>query len=279
MWVWKNGEFLRKEELTISPYDHGFLYGLGFFETFRTYNNLPFCWDAHVKRLHDALQEYRIAMPYALDELLQVIRELNEKNEGSDGYFRLNVTAGVHDIGLQPSSYERPTVILFRKELPNAPRGTEKTATIVNVVRNTPEASVRHKSHHYANNVLARFELPSLAEVEGILLTQNGHVAEGITSNVFWTSGNTLFTPAISTGILPGVIREWVLNHAESVGLSVRVGEFSKEVFLSAEEVFLTNSIQEIVPIRQLGDHLLMGNEGPIYQRLHALYQRQVEQL
>ena len=277
MWVWMNGEFIKAEELRISPFDHGFLYGLGFFETFRTYGGHPFMLAEHLDRLHKALEEFRIDVNLDVLAISSIIHELNERSGGEDGYFRLNVSAGVHDIGLAPSVYEEPTIILFRKPLPPTNRGKEKTAVWLETRRNTPESEVRHKSHHYANNVRARYELPSLAEQEGFFLTSTGHVAEGITSNVFWVANGELYTPSLETGILAGITREWVLKEAANLGLQVHEGLFTPEMLEVAAEVFVTNAVQELVPIKQLGSSLYAGKEGEVYSILHKRYVGQVE--
>ena len=125
MLCWINGEFMQAEDLKISPFDHGFLYGVGFFETFRTYDGNLFLFQAHMNRLKNALSEYRVAMPYEIEEIIAAVRKLND-SAGTDGYFLLNVSAGVHDIGLAPSSYTKPTVILFRTELHETIAGVEK---------------------------------------------------------------------------------------------------------------------------------------------------------
>ncbi|MFC4355789.1 aminodeoxychorismate lyase [Chryseomicrobium palamuruense] len=274
---WKNGDYLLKEDVTISPYDHGYLYGLGFFETFRTYNGKLFLWDQHWERLERALSTFRIRMPYTKEEIREVVTELTKQHEGKDGYFRFNVSAGVHDIGLQPTSYENPTVLMMRKELPPVVRGKEKTACWIRVARNTPEGTGRLKSHHYANNVLARFELPSLAEMEGLMCTAEGVVAEGITSNVFWVKGGELFTPSLDTGILDGITRQWVIDYAEAHDLHVRIGRFLQKEVEEADEVFVTNAVQEIVPIRAVEDHHFPGNDGEMYRTLHAAYVSEIE--
>ena len=108
MLCWMNGEYIQAEDLRISPFDHGFLYGVGFFETFRTYEGHLFLFQAHLDRLRTALSEFRIAMPYEETEILAVVDRLNDAAGGSDGYFRLNVSAGVHDIGLAPASISNP---------------------------------------------------------------------------------------------------------------------------------------------------------------------------
>ena len=273
--AWKDGRLYRADELVVSAYDHGFLYGLGFFETFRTYNGKVFLWDAHWNRLCGALSDFRITMPYEEHELLSAVEALTAANNREDGYFRLNISAGIHDIGLQPSEYKKPTVILYRKALQLAPRGTEKSVVWLNTVRNTPENGIRQKSHHYANNVHARFEIESLASCEGFFLTAEGFIAEGITSNIFWSMNGKVYTPSLETGILAGTTREWVLKRAL---FEIEEGFFKKEVLEKADEVFITNAVQEIIPIKQLGSIQFLGNRGPVYKELHDAYKRGIQQ-
>ena len=278
MQCWLNGTYVTAEELRISPFDHGFLYGLGFFETLRTYNGKVLFWEAHMERLQAALTQFHIHLPYTKQDLLAVIKQLNLAAGGQDGYFRLNVSAGEHGIGLQPSEYTQPNVIVFRKELPDIPRGKEKTAQWLEVRRNTPEGALRVKSHHYGNNVLGRFEMSSLAMQEGFFLTEEGYVAEGVTSNIFWVKDDILYTPSLEAGILPGITRAWILEHAQSVGIEIREGLFTKNDVEQGSECFITNSVQELVPICKLEDIQLLGNKGPIYLRLHEAFIKEVEQ-
>ncbi|WP_210471805.1 aminodeoxychorismate lyase [Sporosarcina sp. 6E9] len=276
MLCWMNGEFVKAKDLRISPFDHGFLYGVGFFETFRTYDEHLFLFQAHMDRLKTALSEYRIAMPYENEDIIDAVRKLND-SAGTDGYFRLNVSAGVHDIGLAPSSYETPTVILFRKELPVTNAGAEKEGIWLDTTRNDPESALRHKSHNFLNNVRGRLELPSLKEHEGLFLNKEGFVAEGVTSNVFWIKDGELFTPAIETGILPGTTRAIVMEIAEMDGMTVNEGFYTQKVVEAADELFVTNAIQEIVPIGSIGEISLPGATGVYYQKLHNFYRKAIE--
>lgn len=274
-----NGERVEAEELRISPFDHGFLYGLGFFETFRTYGGEIFLYDSHMIRLRSALLDYCIAMPYSDDEIRAAVRSLYEENGHEDGYYRLNVSAGVHDIGLAPGRYERPNVLIFQKPLHLPAAHTEKDGVWLQTRRNEPESVVRHKSHQYGNNVKGRLELPSLKGLEGLFITSDGHVAEGITSNIFWASEGELYTPSLETGILPGTTRAFVIETAGALGLVVNEGLYLPDELESAEEVFITNAIQELVPIRQVGENTFAGNEGLLYQQLHKSYRQAVNRM
>lgn len=276
MLCWMNGKYERSGKLKISPFDHGFLYGLGFFETFRTYESLPFLFDAHMNRLKSALKEYHISFPYHDEELLKVIKQLNDEANGRDGYFRLNVSAGVHDIGLGPTVYSEPNVIMFRKELPVQKENFSKKGIWLKTVRNSPESGIRHKSHHFSNNIKGRLELDSLQETEGIFLTKDGYVAEGITSNIFWVVKDTLYTPSVDTGILPGTTRAFIMQLAKKLSINIEEGFFSKSFVESASEVFVTNAIQELVPLHQLGGGEFLGIDGPVFQQLKKSYQQAI---
>lgn len=279
MLCWMNGEFIRAEDLKISPFDHGFLYGAGFFETFRTYEGHVFLFKEHMTRLKEALTEFKIKMPYSDKEILNVIEVLNADANEADGYFRVNVSAGVHDIGLAPNAYETPNVIVFRKELPIVVRGTEKIGVWLETTRNQPESTVRQKSHNYLNNVRGRLELPSLKDYEGLFITTDGFVAEGVTSNVFWMKNDELFTPSIETGILPGTTRAIVMELAMKLGIVVNEGFYTKDHVEVADELFVTNAVQELVPIKQLFEKRYPGAHGEIYNELHELYTESVRKM
>ena len=280
MICWMNGEYMPQQQLKISPFDHGFLYGLGFFETFRTYDGKAIFLQQHIQRLNQALEAFHIEMPYSIDELTLIIETLNEKNGGDDGYFRLNVSAGEHEIGLAPTHYQNPNVIIFRKALPKSDSIFEKSAVILKTIRNTPEDGAnRFKGHHYGNNVFARFELPSLAEREGIYLTKEGFVAEGITSNIFWVKHNVLYTPALSTGILPGITRANVIQLAHQLGIEVVEGKLPLSDLMEADECFMTTAIQQIVPISQIEGKQYKGTTGEFTSKLKKVYEAFIEKL
>lgn len=280
MICWMNGEYMPQEQLKISPFDHGFLYGIGFFETFRTYNGKPLFLSAHLKRLAQALEAFHIQMPYTEHQLTAIITSLNEKNGGEDGYFRLNVSAGEHEIGLSPTEYKQPNVIVFRKELPKAIPNLSKIAIILKTIRNIPEDGTnRFKGHHYGNNVFARFELPSLAAQEGIYLTSEGFVAEGITSNIFWVKNKKLYTPALTTNILAGITRANVIKLANEQEIEVVEGEFPLSHLLEADECFMTTAIQQIVPIKQIESKQFKGIQGEITIQLQKAYEIFIEVL
>ncbi|KUP20904.1 aminotransferase class IV [Paenibacillus sp. DMB5] len=244
------------KDAVVSALDHGFLYGMGLFETFRTYNGIPFLLQRHLDRLADGCRQ--LGIPFEADgvSMRSWIKQVMDANELQDAYIRYTVTAGEDLLGLPSGEYSKPNHLLYIKELPklNPSLYLEgKGLQLLNTARNTPEGPVRLKSLHYMNNILAKRELaryPSAAGgAEGLMLTAQGFVAEGIVSNIFFINEDVLYTPDISTGILPGITREMVLMLAREAGLQTEQGFYQWEQLLAADEIFLTNSIQELVPV------------------------------
>lgn len=273
MYVSLNGKIIKKEEAAISPFDHGFLYGAGLFETFRVYDGHCFLLDDHLERLNHGLQTLAIDRSFTREEVEGVVLSLLEANGYKNAYIRFNVSAGPGEIGLQAAPYTNPTVIVFSKPLPDGVELQEKASIILSLNRNTPEGLERLKSHHYLNNLLAYRELGGTTGVEGVFLTKEGFLAEGIVSNLFWLKKQILYTPGLETGILDGITRRFVMQLAKEQGLTVEEGLYTPEDASDADEIFLTNSIQEIVAVTCFADVEMPGKKGAIASSLHKKYQ------
>lgn len=276
MYVYINGQFIEQENAKISAFDHGFMYGLGLFETFRVYKGHPFLLDDHFQRLNDGLIELNIDWEIDRDRILTILSELLAKNNltDKDAYIRWNVSAGVGSLGLQVDAYTEPTTIVYMKSVPEQQRLAKKRGVILETKRNNPEGNVRMKSHHFLNNVLGKREVGKTNDCEGIFLNGYGHVAEGVVSNIFWVKDGIVYTPAVETGILDGITRRFILTLLEQENIPYEVGYYAKEELLAAKEAFVTNSIQEIVALTHVDDKALLGLQGDVTQRLHFCYQQ-----
>ncbi|SFM31394.1 4-amino-4-deoxychorismate lyase [Paenibacillus sp. 1_12] len=286
MKIYINDRVTNEEEAMVSVYDHGFLYGIGLFETFRTYDYQPFLLEAHRTRLEAGCEQLGIAYQTEAGEWEQIVHNLLEANGLKDAYIRFTVTAGQEALGLPMGAYTKPSVVVYIKSLP--PRNDQqdllgKSLQLLHLPRNTPEGAVRLKSLHYMNNILAKRELQQYAwaeGAEGLLVDGQGHIAEGIVSNVFFVKSGSLYTPSLATGILPGITRAFVISLAEAIGVSVEEGLYDWNQVLEADEVFITNSIQEIVPVTRLFDpsgqitNVSNGTIGELTRRLMQLYRQ-----
>lgn len=279
MIVYVNGQLVPIQQATVSVMDHGFLYGIGLFETMRAYGGQLFLWEEHYQRLSAGLAELHIDISaWGEHHLYEAIQQTLAANQLADAYIRVSVTGGNEGVGLIGSGYDRPGLYIFAKEVQplQMPPKPKKLQT-VSIPRQTSEGIMRYKSHNYLNNALAKLEVGNDPTVEGLFLTREGHLCEGIVSNLFWVSGGVLHTPALSTGVLGGITRRHVLTLASQLGITCLEGLFPKEELVLADEVFVTNSIQEIVPVSHVDNQEVKQVFGSTTQKLLAAYRKSVE--
>lgn len=278
MQIFVNGEIVAKEQAVISVLDHGFLYGVGIFETMRMYDGKLFLWEKHAARLMAGLSALQIRHEWTPAYLEEAIRQTVQANGLADAYIRLSITGGAEGVGLIAGEYERPSLFIFAK--PVAPitdaAPAAKWLQTVSIPRQTPESGRRYKTHNFLNNVFAKQEAGSDPQVEGLFLTREGYVSEGVVSNVFWIVEGSLYTPSAEAGILEGVTREFVLSLAQRLGIVWQEGLYPLEHLLGAQEAFVTNSIQEIVPIFQVNETCLPTSYGSVTKALRAAYREAV---
>ncbi|MGG0577091.1 aminodeoxychorismate lyase [Priestia aryabhattai] len=272
MYIYVNGEVKPASEATISPFDHGYMYGLGLFETLRVYDGHPFLVEDHLDRLRSSLRELNIVWDYSTQDVLAIINSLLMKNNERNAYVRLNVSAGNGGIGLQVEEYDKPSTIVYMKSMPHPSSPLVKEGLILETKRNTPEGTVRLKSHHYLNNVLAKREVGSDLNKEGIFLTKEGFLAEGIVSNLFFVKDDWVYTPSLETGILNGITRQFIFTLLKKKNIEVVEGLFTAEQLLESDEAFVTNSIQEIVPLRSIKDKKFSVGDHTLTAQLQKEY-------
>ncbi|ARA84062.1 MAG: aminodeoxychorismate lyase [Bacillus sp. (in: Bacteria)] len=274
MIIYLNGQYVKEEEARLSPFDHGFLYGIGVFETFRLYEGEPFLLDWHMDRLNNALEQLRIELELTKSEVLAILDRLLQLNQppNLNAKVRLNISAGPGDSGLFPDSYKKPGVMVMMNPFHPESIPVEKEGVILQVRRNTPEGPFRLKSHHFLNNLFGKRELGPDAAKEGIFLTEGGAVAEGIISNIFWEKDGCVYTPSLDTGILGGVTRRYVIERLADMGIEVMQGVYPLKELLFADEAWMTNSVQEIVPFRRIGSTQFPGKDGNLSKRLQEAY-------
>lgn len=272
MYVYVNGAIVPEHEAKISIFDHGFMYGLGVFETFRLYEGHPFLLDNHLYRLQKGLKALNIRLDLTKEKVISILTKLGQANGVENAYIRFNVSAGSAPLGLSVAPFTEPNVIVYMKPI-DAPFARAKRGEILNVRRNTPEGAERLKSHHFLNNVIGRREIGDRLDVEGIFLTEVGHVAEGVVSNIFWVKDDQVFTPAVGTGILNGVTRQFILTLLEKLDIPFEEGYYHREELVRSDYAFMTNSIQEIVTLTDV-DGQSFTSETPIIHQLRLHYEQ-----
>jgi branched-chain amino acid aminotransferase len=278
--VYIAGQLVPKEDATISVFDHGLLYGDGVFEGLRAYSGKVFRLREHVQRLWDSAKAIWLTIPMSQDEMCKAINDTVRANGIDDGYIRVVVTRGAGTLGLDPNRCSNPQVIIIADAISLYPAELyEKGLEIVtvSVMRNHPAAcSPRIKSLNYLNNILAKIEGLQAGCIEALMLNHKGEVAECTGDNIFLVRKGVLYTPPIDAGILEGVTRDAVIELAEKAGIEVREIPLTKHDVYIADEVFLTGTAAEVVPVVKVDSRTIgTGKPGPmtldLNKRFHAL--------
>jgi branched-chain amino acid aminotransferase len=276
--VMVDGALVPEQEARVSVFDRGFLYGDSVFEVLRTYGGVPFHERAHLERLVRSCERIFIRIPVAVDVLQGEIRRTLEAAGNAESYVRVVVTRGSGPVTYDPATAHDPVRIVMA--LPLTPPPPEAYARGIGAVTVTgaPPAAAGAKASNYLANLLALREARSRGGEEAILLGPEGAVLEGASSNVFVVRGGAVTTPRTGAGILAGITRQVVLEAAREEGLEVREGLFFVRELYQADEVFITSSIREVVPVVSV-DGVPVGTAapGPVARRLRAAYRRAVD--
>jgi branched-chain amino acid aminotransferase group I len=277
--VYYNGNILPADNVAISPFNRGLLYGDGVFETLRAYKGLVFRLGQHLKRMQEGLQVLRIEPDWEAHSIERAIGELIKLNNLSDAALRISVFRGDGE-GPEPPEGLRSSILISAKPF-NTYRAEDYAtgfrAYLVSMRRSSYSPLSRIKSLNYLDNILARLEAREHNAQEALLLNTLGWVAEGATSNIFIIKDKKLITPPVDAGILPGITRAAVLEIADSLDLQAREETFSPEELLRADESFLTNSLMEIMPLVMLNERKIgSGRPGPLTAALLQQYRNLV---
>lgn len=269
-----NGQFLPLEQATVSVLDRGLLFADSVYEVIPVYAGRPFCLARHLDRLQRSLDGLRVPNPHDAATWTAQIRTLIEANGGGDLSVYLQVTRGAparrdHRLPTEPE----PTVIAFCQSR-SAPDASILGQGIAAVTRDDTRWRDCHiKSTSLLANVLAADDARSAGAAEAILV-RDGTVLEGTSSNVFAVIEGQLVTPALRDTILAGITRGLILELAARRGLDhAEVDQLRPEALRTAEEVWISSSTREILPVTRLdGAPVGSGLPGPVWTRvLHWL--------
>jgi len=281
--IWISGQLYDKENAKISVYDHGLLYGDGVFEGMRSYSGKVFRLEQHLDRLWKSAKAIWLEIPMTREALGKAVNDTLAANDIKDGYIRLVVTRGAGALGLDPNKCSNPQVIIITDHISLYPKefyDNGLTIITASTVRNHPAAlSPRIKSLNYLNNIMAKIEGLQGGCVEALMLNHKGEVAECTGDNIFLVRGGQLYTPPLDAGILEGITRDAIIEIAREAGYAVNeVAQTRHDVFI-ADEVFLTGSAAEVIPVVKLDSRVIGdGKPGPITReltkRFHQLTRR-----
>ena len=271
--VYLDGEFLPLEAARISVMDRGFLFGDGVYEVIPAYGGRLFRLHEHLARLDNSLAEIRITPTLKADEWGRILDKLTSQLPGQDQSIYLQVTRG-------PSSernHNIPEVVtptIFAMTTPLAPPDPDMASRGIAAITldDIRWRLCNIKAITLLANVLLKDDARRHGATEAILIRE-GRATEGAASNLFVIEGGTIATPPKSRYLLPGITRDLVLELARDAGIPFREEEIEAGRLASADEIWLTSSTREIMPVTRLDDRPVgNGIPGPMYERLNRLY-------
>ncbi len=273
-----NGQIFDIEQASIPVTDRGFLYGDSVYEVIRTYRGIPFALEEHLERLARSAELVQIPLPLSLDQQKEEIeRALAAAGEG-EWYIRLILTRGGGPFGLDPALADTPRRVIIIVERPRLPERFKREGVSVALIqtgRSTGGAIPSGaKTGNYLTNILSLGQARAKGAFEAIMIDGQGRIAEGTTSNVFVLSHGALRTPPLGAGILDGITRRKVIDLSLDAGIEVVQEHLRPLDVYSADEVFLTSTLKEILPVTEIdGVKVGDGRPGPVTTRLRYMFE------
>ena len=268
-----NGRFMPLEEAMIPVLDRGFIFGDGVYEVIPVYSRRPFRLAEHLRRLQNSLDAISLKNPHTDAEWGALIAELIACNEGADQYLYLHITRGVAKRDHAFPKVVTPTV--FMMSSPLLPPAAELKSSGVSAITTIDNRWLRCdiKAISLLPNVLLRQSAVEAGTMEAVLLRE-GFMTEGAASNIFVVQNGVVLAPPKNHLMLPGITYDLVLELAQAEGIPTQVAPVAEATLRSANEIWLTSSTREVLPITLLdGKPVGMGQPGPLFKRMDALYQ------
>lgn len=284
-YVYLNGEFVKSDAAMVSVFDQGFLYGDGIFESFRSIGDRLYQFPQHYQRLLQSAAALCYPVTFSQQELEGILLELRQRNGLHEAYYRITITRGKGQIGFQRTMENDLTCLVVGTEF----KALDSTSyqqgiqlCVARTRRNAPEAiNPKIKSTSNLNSLLGKLEAKASGVFEVIMLNNKQHICEGASSNIFWTRGQWVFTPDASTGLLEGVTRSTIMRLCEEkLNLRVVSGEFKLQDLKFSDEVFITSTSLEVMPVVKVDDFTInQGLVGPIAYGLREELHRDMGKL
>ena len=277
MMIYLNGKFLPIEQAYIPVLDRGFIFGDGVYEVIPVYSRKAFRLEHHLARLQDSLNGIRLSNPHTNDQWCQLIKQLIDYHDSDDQYIYLHITRGVakrdHAFPVNIS----PTIFMMSNALLTPPKELLQKGVLAITAEDNRWGRCDIKAISLLPNVLLRQLAVDAGATETILL-RDGFLTEGAASNIFIVKESRLLAPPKSHLMQPGITYDVVLELVENHTLPYDVRPVAEQELRSANEILLTSSTKEIMPIVSLDGKLIGdGRPGPFFHKLNQLYQHYKE--
>lgn len=275
-----NGRFLPLAEATVSVEDRGFQFGDGVYEVIRTYHGRPFQLDAHLARFERSAAAIELMLPWSIQQWAAYVRDGIERSGYPESKVYLQLTRGAAPRDHAFPASAKPTAVMTVREMKPVDPAIQKAGVSVITMDDWRWGRCDIKSVNLLPNVMARQKAKQAGAFEAVFVRQ-GQVTEGAVSNVMVVKAGRVLTAPEGEQILSGVTRTLVLELARKEGLPVEERFVTRDELLHADEVFLTSTTIEVLPVIRVDGTAIgpggSGKPGPVTQRLQAAFRRFVE--
>ena len=268
-----NDQFVSSSDAVLRPGQVGLFTGWGVFTTLRIYRGIPFAFERHWERLQRDAALLNVAMPPSRDDLREHLIELVRRNRCPASKLRLNVMRSQGGLFEGPGSGRPTDVVAFTADLAEVPETV--ALDLREHGRHAASPFAGTKTLSWVQNLTLFENAHRNGFVDAILLNERGEVAECTSANIFAVSGGATYTPPLASGALPGVTRRVML---EELHESVEERVLFLEDLHAADEVFITSSTRELVPVCRIADRRLRAASWPVMRRLRTLLRGYVDE-
>jgi len=278
--VYLNGEFIPLDQAKISVLDRGFLFADGVYEVIPAYGGRLLRLKEHMDRLQTNLDAIRLDNPLSTEKWNKIFEQLLKENPSKDQSIYLQVTRGVaakRNHGF-PDEVNQ-TVFIMVNELQPVNKEELRPGVSAITLDDIRWKACNIKSISLLGNILLRQQAHDKNAAEAILINE-GNAVEGAASNIFIVKDSVIITPPTSICLLPGITRDLILELAEKHNFKYQVRDITEDELATADEIWLTSSTKEILPVVELNAKLVAnGQSGPIWERMIDIYQAYKEEL
>jgi D-alanine transaminase len=272
-----NGKLTERSKISVDIEDRGYQFGDGIYEVIRVYNGSLFTGDEHLQRLIDSARSIQINIPYSIPELREQLLKLVEENELKLGIIYLQVTRGVSPRNhLFPAADAEPVYMAYTRELQSPSAAIEKGVSAI-TVEDIRWLRCDIKSLNLLPNLLAKQKASEAGCFEA-LQHRDCTVTEGSSSNIWIVVDGKIKTHPATNLILNGITRRVIVEISRKNGFDILEESFSIDEMLNADEVFLTGTTTEVMPLIEIDKQKIgNGNPGPVTKQLQSLFKEMID--
>lgn len=280
--IWFNGAIVPWEQATTHVMSHGIHYGSGVFEGVKCYHAddgpAMFRLEEHIQRMFISAKTYNMTLPFTEEELVQACVDIVTANGIENGYIRPVAFYGYDTLGVHPR--DCPVVVSIGAFDWGAYLGQEALEEGVRITispwrkfHSSSLPTTAKANGQYINSMLAVMDAKRKGFAEGLLLNQEGTIAEGAGQNIFLVKNDTIYTNEEDSSILMGITRDTIITLARDHGIRVKVGRISLGQLFSADEAFFTGTASEVTPIKEVDGRVVgNGGRGELTEKLQSMY-------